>query len=337
MSPKTLEIDLRFRTAGRIKKRSGTSDPKTRDAIIGMLRTLDERGRGDLLVAVKRGELEMLDLLETYRMRGLAGLPTADHCKPLASAVTAWLKSAELAQRTRRDYRFGLDVLLRLAGEGATISSLPGTLEKYRDRAKGKVTFNRVRAAARSFAGKHTDIWAALSKIKPYRERRADGTVLTPEQARDVATYLGHPHGRMFWTLCCTGMSGGPEGPYFLDAFDIFADKVKIHGTKTEGRERTIPRLTTPMRKLTEYAAFRRAMQALGLRPNDGRHTFKHWVEMCIPEPVRRARYMGHGPKDTDQKYGFQFPIGQYLKEDTERLRAFIGRDWEWNALEKMA
>lgn len=323
----SLTIDVRLKTVGRFKKRCGTADLATRDEIVAMLQTLDGRGRGDLLVALKRGDLRPLPLLETYRQRGLKGLPSVEHCKPLADAMTSWLRKADIGKLTRRDYRFAFDTLIAVAGEGATLASLPAALEKYRERANGKTTFNRVRAAARSFAGKHTDLWATLSKIKPFKERRARARTLSPDAAREASAKLGQLGG-MFWTMCCTGMSGGPHGPYFRDLYEIHPDHVHIHGTKTEGRERIVPRLTTPTRKLVEYAAFRRAMKAIGLKPNDGRHTFQHWAQMTVKEDTRVRRYMGHGPKDLTQAYGFDFDQRQYVKEDGAKLKAFVGKDW---------
>ena len=108
MTP-TLPVDRRYRGCGRIHRRSGTRDSKTLAKILHMLEELESAGRNDLLRAVRDGQLVAVELWGAYRAKGLKGLPSLEHCQPLAATIEKWVMKADISVITRRNYGYCLD------------------------------------------------------------------------------------------------------------------------------------------------------------------------------------------------------------------------------------
>jgi hypothetical protein len=326
----TFYIDRRYPGVGRIRRASGTTDPKLFQKLLDMLDEL--KGRVDILRAVRDGRLAPLELWGSYRAYGLSRLPTSELAKPLEAALWAWWREAQIVHKTKLDYKYAIQHILKLARPHTTVAELPALLVRYREKATAG-SFNHMRAVLRSFAhetsGRFSDLWNGLGAVPrkkpgPRSKRRP----WTPDEARGIAGTLAGNVGGMWWTLCCSGMSGGPLGPYFLDAFEVHDDHLAIHGTKRAGRERVVPRITTPIRKVVRYAEFLNQLTALGVKPNDGRRSFEAWMEAAAIPKARRRRYMGHGVQDVTDLYGDDYPMQEFVGQDAERMRHFIGKDW---------
>jgi len=321
-------LDRRYRGVGRIHRRLGNVPADFADDLHKLFRKLEAEHK-DILIAVRDKRLHPLEVWETFQRRGLNGFPVGvDKVRKADPALKAWLKQAEINAKTRKDYECCTKAVLALARD-PSVSDLPILLRRYRDVAPSRM-FNLTRAVLRSFAthtdGRYSDLWNALSAVQPKRVTRVAGRTLKPNEARAVAEGMGNLGG-MWWSLCTTGMSGGPHGPYFRDRFTVLEDRILIHGTKRAGRERVVPRIATPIRPIVKYAAFRKALPN-GVDPNCGRRTYEAWTEAAgIPKWARR-RLIGHGPSDVTDAYGDDFGIEDHLAEYREMLLGYIGSQY---------
>jgi len=322
-----LQINRRFRGVGRIRRSSGTSNRKLYNRVMDMLEEL--QARPEYLRAVMDGQRHVLEIYEAYSVHGVYGLPPLDGFASLGSEMEAWLLGAELAATTRQSYASCMGAIVRAGRSDATVGDLPGILAKLRDTAK-PVMFNTTRSVARSFLGdtlgRFSDLYRSASNVKPRKATRRPGNPQTPEAARYIAEQLGR-YGGMWWTTCCTGMSGGPTGPYLNDWYDIEPDYIRVHGTKKGGRLRCVPRIATPMRTLCGHTKYLNMLKPLGIQPNDGRRTYEAWLEAAQIPPERRRRRMGHGPKDVTELYGDSYEMRELLPLDGKMLRDYIGSD----------
>jgi integrase len=324
----TFLIDRRYQGVGRIKRASGTNDEKVYRKLLLMLDEIAGAGRTDVLRSIRDGTLRPLDVWSAYRQHGVHRLPTAEHLQPLQLAVEEWLKCAEIAAKTRRDYTYVLNAVTDDAPSAAPITQLPTLLASYRYRAKPRM-FNVARSACQAFlrdtVGRYHQLWVEVANVRPRRVRPKRGNPQTPGEAGMIAQPLG-PYGGMWWTMCCTGM--GPS-EYWDREWEILEDRIVIHGTKREGRDRIVPRVTTPVRPLILYPAFRRHLLEAtdgAVTPYDARRSFAHWLEEAGIPRTRRRQYLGHGKRDVTDIYE-DFPVQRYLGEDAQRLREHIGRE----------
>ncbi len=101
-------------------------------------------------------------------------------------------------------------------------------------------------------------------------------------------------------------------------------DGLRIHGGKTEWRDRLIAWVGPIVPPRTTIYAYRYHLTKQGVTPYDVRRTFAGlMVEADIPRPRRRA-YMGHSADDITAIYEAQ-EVREYLTKDAERLRAVLG------------
>jgi hypothetical protein len=329
----SFRLDKRVKGVGLIRVASGITDLRIwRDHFVPLWREL-LRHRAeylDLFMAIRDHRIRVDELVERYRRHGFESIPKrVEEAMPLQETVDRWLADVELTDKTIRDYRYCFNAIFR---SGADVPDLPRLLAAYRPRARARMfnlTREVCRAFARDLAGRKTPLYDAVSNVAPKRVQPKAGKPCTPDGARVIAQKLGRLGG-MWWTLCCTGMSGGPLSPYFNNRFTIKAGCILIHGTKRKGRDRIVPRITTPVRSMVQYQAFRRALKVLGHSPNDGRHTFKAWCEAAGVPKARIRRYMGHGTQDITDLYGQEYPVEQFLADDAARLRAYIGAEPRW-------
>jgi hypothetical protein len=197
-----------------------------------------------------------------------------------------------------------------------------------RDRANGARSFNIARATVLSFlkdqVGKRDERYLAVQydiPPMPHRAKRTSG--LTPEEAREVAEQLDPLAARIWWGLCMTGMRPSE----FWGEWEIEGNTMRVRGTKTANAERVIPLLYPVAKPGLTYRQFNRRLEKLEqpVRARTGRKCFARWMnEAGIPRTRRRA-YLGHAAREdvTDRYEGYS--PEEYLDEDRQRLRAFIG------------
>ena len=323
-----------------IRRASGTGDPDLFEKIQGMLDEIHESGREDLARMIADGHIKAVVLLNSFRRQGLSLKLSPERALPLKAAIEAWLVKAELAPKTAEDYGYALHAVLK-GRPTATVAELPAMLARYRERAKPRM-FNLTRSAAQAFIrdnvgeGRYSELWAQVSRVRTRTVKRKKTSGLPPDVARAVAEHLGR-YGAMWWTLCCTGM-GNKE--YWETPWEVEADRILIHGTKRDDRDRIIPRIVTPVRPLchmrTFEAALTQAAVALklkGLTIYTGRRTWAHFLELAKIPPSRQDAYMGHSAKGVGGLYR-QHEVEPYLAGDREAVRAVAG---EFSALKVMA
>jgi hypothetical protein len=121
---------------------------------------------------------------------------------------------------------------------------------------------------------------------------------LTPDQLRELVRRLGEPYGPMAWTMATTGM-GWKE---YTGPWEREGEGLRIHGTKTGGRDRLIP------------------IVSLLYRPVGTIHPFRYRLS--------RKSYMGHAAGDITGLYEAQ-EVREYLVRDAERMREYLGEPIE--------
>jgi hypothetical protein len=330
---KPCRLDRLVAGVGRIQRSTGTRDRKLVRELNKMIDQLRDYGRTDILRAIRDAEWTPREVYVLYRAAGAN--PTAirlEHAAELQAAADAWLAQRErlgtLRPTTLQMYRSCLRRVLEGAPPQATLNDLPDLLRRYRDRAKGARAFNIARSTVQSFlkdqVGKRDERYLAVQYDTPplaHRPKRTTG--LTPDDARAVAEQLDPLAARIWWGLCTTGMRPSE----FWGAWEVEGSIVQVKGTKTEHAERVTPLLYPVAKPGLTYRQFNRRCEALKLsvRARTGRKCFARWMnEAGIPRTRRRA-YLGHAAREdvTDRYEGYA--PDQYLDEDRQRLRAFIG------------
>lgn len=146
---------------------------------------------------------------------------------------------------------------------------------------------------------------------------------LQPDALRALVKALGEPWGPMAWTMATTGM-GWRE---YSGAWEREGVGLRIHGTKTAGRNRLVPLVSLLHPCEGTIYAFRYHLTAASegrVTPYDLRRTFMTlMVEAGVPRPRRRA-YMGHAAEDLSALYEWQ-EVRDYLTKDAARIRAVLG------------
>jgi integrase len=169
--------------------------------------------------------------------------------------------------------------------------------------------------------GRRHRIWLEITDIPIPRQKAVRKKhPLTPDQLRDKVRELGEPCGPEAWTMATTGM-GWKEytGPWEREGVGL-----RIHGTKTGGRDRLIPLVSLLYPPTSTIAYFRRRLARVGITPYDLRRTFAGlMVDAGIPRPRRRA-YLGHAADDITAIYEAQ-EVREYLTRDAARIRAILG------------
>ncbi len=209
-----------------VRKRTGIYEREAAEDLEETLRKLARHGRRDLIAAFVAGHVSGPELLAGVEGYGVTFQLTVTSTVRLRRAIDEWLRTAKLADKTKREYRIGLGQLVgalpflgralsdadeRGLQRGPVLGELPTLLTRYARRAKANM-FTKVRAAAQSFVrstvpkGQHSELWSDVAAVEgPQGQGRDVLGGLTPDVARAVAERLGRL-GRMWCTLCCTGM-----------------------------------------------------------------------------------------------------------------------------------
>lgn len=324
----TLLLDRVFKGVGRVRRASGTNDPRMFRLMDAMLGTLKQAGRVDILQAIRSGALTPLEVWSRFRVSDLDSLPTAETMKPLKVALEAWLEDADTGPDNRASRRYAVRALLKHAPSDATVADLPGALQKFgKSSAKDHPTmFNRSRAAALAFVrdemGRSHPIYGRIRDLRPKKEAKRPGHPLTVEGMQALAVKLA-PHGPMAWAMAVSGL--GPTE--YWGEWAVLPDRIRIDGTKRKGRVREVLRvwpIPAPTLSYTHFAKLLKSVTGGYHTCRDLRRTFSTWMELAGIPRTRRRIYMGHGTKDVTDLYE-RVEIERYLAEDSERMRRLLG------------
>jgi hypothetical protein len=333
MTPETLVIDRSFRGVGRIKKASGTLNPKVRDKINAMLSALYEDGRLDILRAIRDGHLTMLEVRHAYQRKQLDALPTAQTVRPLAASMAAWIDSLVVGRDVSAKHKGSLETSRRYferANRKATIADLPALVETLRTTVgrEHPRSFNLARAAALAFIRatlkKSHPIWleVAAVEIRKVVKQRTHAP-LSPEQMRAWFPNPGADHvDAIAWGMATTGMGAGE----YWGRWTVREDRVHIAGTKREGRVRDVPLVLAPgvprmHRRTFEDKVRVRTNRAITVY--DLRRTYANWMESAGIPRTRRKLYLGHGAGDVTGLYELH-EVTAFLASDALLLRGLL-------------
>lgn len=351
----TLLIDRAFPAVGRIKRASGARSAKVWAEINDMLTDLyyGEEPRVDVLADFKRPRTdprrrEFLEVLPFWKKRQMHLLPTGAAVERLAVAFPAWVERRVVGPDWRRAMRTAwLRLALHVAPD-APVADLPAALRALRRQiAESTPTaFNKTRTVALKFSraelGKRHPTTQACEDVEPAGAaelRAAPGrrtrNPLPVVAFAAVADALATDQAReALWSLAATGMR--PEEYWREKGIDWGREvapggaAIRVRGIKSAAAGRLVPdvgRCVEPRlsrEALKQQLAYR--VETGRIAPftlYDARRSFAHWAEMAgIPE-TRRKVYMGHGPKDLTQHYGWH-DVAPYVVEDAGRLREYI-------------
>ena len=329
----TRVLDRQFAGVGRLQARSGTHDRAVYDQLNQMLTSLYQFRRIDVLAAIRDSLVQPLDILAAYRRRGAADLQLRHRATPLKAAVDAWLEKTELRPTTVAGYRGALNQLLKSTDASTSVDALPGLVATYKDRANGARAFNLARSAALSFAlhtlGKRDEVYKAIRddvQPRPYRAKPTTG--VTVKRAREIAVAAGPVVGRMWWSMCVTGMR---PSEYLGGDWEVKDKRVSVHGHKTGGAERVVPLVHPLVAPGHQYKKFREALQEIApdVTPRTARKSYAAWMEQAGIPRTRRRRYLGHKRQDVTDIYE-DFPVESFLNADRQLLRTHVGKAPQW-------
>ncbi|MGE3176787.1 MAG: hypothetical protein AB7O32_04920 [Vicinamibacterales bacterium] len=337
----TLVLKRKFRGLARIRRASGTQDPRVLAAMEAMLVTLYDQGRVDLLEALARNELHPMVLYDRFRTQRLDRLPRAELLPPLLDRFGVWIDEADVAEETRRGRRGTLAILKRYAAASAALTELPGIVAEYRAAARQHPrAFNLTRATCLAFVrdllGRRHPLYEGVADVQTLKVRRTNPhRPMTPTQLKAAVKALGDPYGMMAWTMATTGM--GPK-EYFLDGFEVFDDRIVVHGQKRAGRERLVPRVSIVMTPGVGRVQWQRKWRqhVPGHAPYDLRRTFANLMVQAGIEANRRRAYMGHGARTITELYE-EPQVEAYLAQDATALRAVLGEPEPTRGLLRLA
>jgi integrase len=387
----SLVVDKRYPELGRLKRATGTTDPTIYKLYVAMLDTLYASGRLDILRALKDRRVTFAEVWEVYRPMkdrpaDLNRLPSVETVRKLFvveapagvdpltlvgtrdddGAFSLWLRGLDCGDFHRNAVAVHARQLARVAPSllGATVADVPTLVQKCRARAlaarpQRRRMFNGVRTSAITFlkamVGRAHPLYGAALEVERLKETRKKGRPMEPAEARalrDALNAVTPGAGDAVWAMCCTGM--GPK-EYWQTPWTVTVDRVRIHGTKREGRVRDVPLVDaaavaggprsaqkTVIHRLYQIShgaqasgGTRRGVRRPSPFPTawpvahtayDGRRTFSHWMAEAGIERARRISYMGHGSVDMTDLYE-RHQVETHLRRDAEKLRRYLGLD----------
>lgn len=310
---------------GRIAVRAGTRHGPTVSDLRAMLRTFRTQARWDLLLGIKQGDIAPLYALSLFRHQRLTEIPEARVVPLFREPALRWSDTRESASHRR-----ATRATFRRLPDGA-IGDLPDLLRRVRGDWTHR-TWNMGREHVSGFLrdelGTDHPVYRAVRALRPWpATERQKGRPRTVEEARDIAEKLGGVAGRMWWTLCTTGMR---NIEYWGDTWTEQATTVDIPSAKRRRKPviRKVPRLTPPIRPAIRERHFHTLLgrAAPGVTIYDARRTYARWLEEAGVIESNIKAYMGHGPKTVTDLYTMGELPGQ-LAGDAEKLRRLIGNN----------
>lgn len=340
----TLMLVRQFKGVGRIRRASGTNDPKTFRQYEAALQDLFNTGNLNALVALKEGRCEARDLYMWWRDKTRAAPWEVDD-SDLFAEVTTWLDNSTLAATTVVGYRKCMDLLKKYTKvKSATVSELPVLLTSFRticaNTTPPKVkTFNQTRAVALSFLRKKTGdktnpVYLKVKNVdvlaeNPWTKQRVNKPLLPSELDAALANVTDKRLKDTVWFLCLTGMT--PK-EYLEDGWEIdeSINGIRIFGRKRSGRyARVVPRVYQRLTAPAEYT-YRQLLEAFkdvfpGRSLYDLRRTFAVWNNRAGIEQLHTKAYMGHGANITEM-YMAQNVVS-WLIDDATKLAKYIASE----------
>lgn len=328
MTPQTPVIDRNFKGVGRIKRASGSTVPKMREALSRMLTSLHQQGRLDVLRAIRDGKLSMLEVYDAFRRHALDSLPMADTIVGLEETMGRWIPTADASEKHRYTHKQSLKYLLGVKPD-AKVSDLPALLEALRDTlgVKHPRSFNLTRTSASRFVRatlkRNHPLWAAINAVEVRKvTKKRKGQPLAVKQMRGFfPNPETDPVDAIAWTMATTGM----HQKELWGRWHVLADRIHVEGTKREGRVRDLPLVRRPavpaMHRRTFEDKLRERTSAI--QPYDLRRTFANWMESAGIPRTRRQLYLGHGAKDVTDLYE-RHEVVAFLKGDAKKLRRHL-------------
>lgn len=328
----TLVIDRVFRGVGRLKRASGTTDPRVHRKIDRCLTDLADHGRLDVLRALRDvRELTPLMVLEAWQRNELHKLPIGDTLAELAGAWGTYADTRQCSEKHRADIRQAWKYLERHAKAGARIAELADLLFQLRKNldAKGHGrAFNKARAAALAFV---RDTLKRSHQL--HAEIRAIDTLpVTSKRLKRPQTVAGlveilkavdNDVAACAWSMASSGM--GPE-EYWGSWQREPGARLHVRGTKRLGRDRYVPDAAIAVTPPITRAAFKNRWQrqvGSALSPYDLRRTFANWCEKAGIQHTRIRLYLGHGPRDVSDIYLWHDVLPS-IAQDASTLSSWI-------------
>lgn len=331
-------LDRRFGGVGRLRGPSGTTDERTFERVDKMLTELYERGRLDLLKAVKqyfttrgRAGLAPMVVFHAYTTEGLNSLPSVEGMAPLVDSMRDWIDVHDVSEQHRKTMRSCVVHVAKAGHARSPISELPDIVSLLRLAMRDKPRmFNIVRSTAMAFVRakfkKHHVLWNEIAGIDPLAvKNKRPHFPKTPDELRVIAGRLEKEAGDMAWSMAATGM--GPK-EYWIDGWEVQADRVRIFGEKREGRDRFVPlikgvTLVKPTMTLKVFRVLLANADFGRMGVYDLRRSHSIWMEAAGIPRTRRRIYRGHGPRDVGDLYEWH-EISAFIADDSVKLSRYV-------------
>lgn len=331
-------IDRRFGGVGRIRLPSSTTDEKTFERIDTMLTELYDRGRIDLLRAIKqfgstrgRSGLAPMVVWRAYMTEGLSLLPSAEGLALLVESMRDWIDVHDCSESHKKNMRSCVMHIAQVGNSRSPISDLPDIVSQLRLSMRDKPRmFNVLRSTAMAFLHakfkRHHPLWNDVAGIDPLAQRKKRPHYpKTPDELRTITARMEEDTASMAWTMASTGM--GPK-EYWHDGFEELSDRVRIFGKKREGRDRFVPLVkgVSLVKPTMTLVAFRLALANADfgrMGVYDLRRSHSNWMESAGITRTRRRIYRGHGPKDVGDLYEHH-EVQQFIADDSLRLTMYV-------------
>lgn len=350
----TLVMDRRIRGVGRLKRATGTADPRQYRLYDGMVDSLVAGGQLDVLKQLAVGALTFAEVWEAVRPHvdrpsDLNQLPSILTARRLwredaegqeAGALAQFVAEHECGDTHRKNLARDARALRGVAKGAETLNDLPELLKAYRKACVQAGTprmFNMARTTVQAFlratVGRFHPLYVAVSSINARPEERQPGRPL--EGAADLDAWCGRlarasgdHYAEAFRGMAVTGM----RPVEFWGAWELLADRVRIRNAKRKGTQREtwreVPLVEPVAPPRIAFATFQDELWLRKLNAEhtayDGRRTFARALELCGVERSRRRYYMGQGVRDVLDLYE-RHDFARYLAEDGAKLRRHFG------------
>lgn len=332
------QLDRRFGGVGRVRGPSGSADERTFVRVDTMLTELYDRGRIDLLKAIKqyyttrgRAGLAPMVVFHAYTTEGLGSLPSVEGMAPLIESMRDWIDVHDVTEEHKKSMRSCVVHLARAGHTRSPISELPDLVSQLRLTMRDTPRmFNLLRSTAMAFVRarfkKHHVLWNEVAGIDPLAAKnRRPHFPKTPDELRVICGRLEADAAAMAWSMGATGM--GPK-EYWIQGWEVQSDRVRIFGKKREGRDRFVPLVkgVTIVKPTMTLKVFRLLLANADfgrMGVYDLRRSHSVWMEAAGIPRTRRRIYRGHGPKDVGDLYEHH-EIEAFIADDSRKLSRYV-------------